>query len=698
MLLSSTRTLPVGLLCAAAVLAGAVALLVLTQPADGQAVIGSGNLHLGVQKTGQLMQPGGPQSTNCANTVTSVYYDPTGDEGMDCDFEGEGWGVTVAGQNVAAYKNTAGYTNNCVGVSAFPPTDVTFTSDATTAESVVVINNLIMTQKYEPFPGVPDVYQDHITMKNDSPSFTLTNVLYRRVMSWGSAGVNDDSTLETIDTIPSGSFGPSPIVATRIASASTCPVPTYGFVSLGSGPNSGSNIPLIDQGPADSAMVWDFNFGTLAPKASRTFTLYYGAAPTRPAAMADLAAIGALIFNVDRSHLCAAACAANLDVTFFMAFGGDLAGKPPVASFEYQADQSCMDPVVHFTSTASDPDGDIVSWDWDFGDGNGGTGPAVTHPYAVTGWYDVTLTVKDSAKGVSTMTKTIQAFADTDCPPTIVNERDRLGHVDHTMEICFTAADADTPVLSWQVEGAPEGGQFDWETHCWIWLVKQTGTWTMTVTVRDAHNFAATRFNIVVPEASHMDDSLDSDRDGIEDIADNCPSVPNHEQVDRDRDSLGDACDAQPDEPDVPTSTAAAAARPIHDDDADWVDDAVDNCPGIANRDQTDMDRDHQGDACDLDLDGDGVPQAGDVGIFLDDCPLKPNPDQKDANGDGVGDACAATAARPACDPCAGTPVAQLQGAHGLQFTMASLAMMAGAAALVAVLVALAVRQRRGSA
>ena len=60
----------------------------------------------------------------------------------------------------------------------------------------------------------------------------------------------------------------------------------------------------------------------------------------------------------------------------------------------------------------------------------------------------------------------------------------------------------------------------------------------------------------------------------------------------------------------------------------------MDNCPAVTNADQLDTDRDGQGDACDLDKDGDGV--SDDV----DNCPIVPNSDQLDSNSNGVGDVC----------------------------------------------------------
>jgi chitinase len=45
---------------------------------------------------------------------------------------------------------------------------------------------------------------------------------------------------------------------------------------------------------------------------------------------------------------------------------------------------------------SSDPDGIIVSYDWEFGDGNTGTGQTPTHVYDSPGTYFVILTVTDN--------------------------------------------------------------------------------------------------------------------------------------------------------------------------------------------------------------------------------------------------------------------------------------------------------------
>jgi hypothetical protein len=71
----------------------------------------------------------------------------------------------------------------------------------------------------------------------------------------------------------------------------------------------------------------------------------------------------------------------------------------------------------------------------------------------------------------------------------------------------------------------------------------------------------------------------DADCDGIADKSDNCPIDYNPDQSDLDIDGIGDACDP--------------------DDDDDTVGDAVDNCPEVPNKLQWDLDGDRVGDACD---------------------------------------------------------------------------------------------------
>jgi hypothetical protein len=116
-------------------------------------------------------------------------------------------------------------------------------------------------------------------------------------------------------------------------------------------------------------------------------------------------------------------------------------------------------------------------------------------------------------------------------------------------------------------------------------------------------------------DACPTDPDNDVDGDGYCRDADNCPTVSNSDQTDIDADGSGNACDL--------------------DDDGDGVADASDNCQLVRNAAQTDSDADGRGDACESDLDGDGVLDPA------DNCPNTANANQTNTDGaaDG-GDAC----------------------------------------------------------
>ncbi len=69
----------------------------------------------------------------------------------------------------------------------------------------------------------------------------------------------------------------------------------------------------------------------------------------------------------------------------------------PVASFVWTPTNPSVGESVTFDGTGSlDPDGNIVSYQWDFGDGNYGTGSITTHAYSNNGTYTVTLRIVDN--------------------------------------------------------------------------------------------------------------------------------------------------------------------------------------------------------------------------------------------------------------------------------------------------------------
>jgi hypothetical protein len=153
------------------------------------------------------------------------------------------------------------------------------------------------------------------------------------------------------------------------------------------------------------------------------------------------------------------------------------------------------------------------------------------------------------------------------------------------------------------------------------------------------------------------DDQMDSDGDGILDLADNCPDTHNPLQEDEDGDDIGDVCDNcishfNPGQSDADDDGDGDSCDVCTDIDGDGFGDPgfpanlcdLDNCPTRFNPDQANADGDALGDSCDhcTDLDGDGF---GDPGFPMnqcmpDNCPTIANEDQSDADEDGLGDSC----------------------------------------------------------
>gem|GEM_PF-1173957 len=92
-----------------------------------------------------------------------------------------------------------------------------------------------------------------------------------------------------------------------------------------------------------------------------------------------------------------------------------VAGTTPTAAFSVTPAVPKTGDVVAFTDLSTD-DGTIVTWHWDYGDGNASAAQDPTHTYEEAGTYTVTLTVWDDDGAKNTTTKSVTIEGDNDTP------------------------------------------------------------------------------------------------------------------------------------------------------------------------------------------------------------------------------------------------------------------------------------------
>ena len=120
----------------------------------------------------------------------------------------------------------------------------------------------------------------------------------------------------------------------------------------------------------------------------------------------------------------------------------------PEAQFDYTpVGPDPGDTVTVNATDSSDPDGNITSYSWDFGDGTLASGPITNHSYSEAGAYTISLTVTDDRGAATTTTKRIAVDS---TPPSITNAtlRDSDGTVTtgDTVTISADVTDAITGV------------------------------------------------------------------------------------------------------------------------------------------------------------------------------------------------------------------------------------------------------------
>lgn len=302
--------------------------------------------------------------------------------------------------------------------------------------------------------------------------------------------------------------------------------------------------------------------------------------------------------------------------------------RPPNVDFE--ANHTADGLAVAFTDLSHDPDGSIAAHSWTFGDGASSSSPSPTHTYPAGGIYHACLTVVDDLGSPATTCHDIGSPGALNHVPILLPIPSRQVAVGGLVEFHLVAYDSDLDPLTFNASNLPAGATFSPTDVLFRWIpTKAQLGYHNDITFRVSDGKGGVSERILVALVSLT--VADRDNDGIPDDGDNCPAKSNSGQGDNDGDGHGDACDgsteAAPDDHDIYVGSTTTSTT------------SYDEC-----NDELAMDRDGDRvpDACDDDLDGDGVPNRAAEGTFLDNCPLLHNPDQSDSDNDGFGDKCKA--------------------------------------------------------
>jgi len=156
----------------------------------------------------------------------------------------------------------------------------------------------------------------------------------------------------------------------------------------------------------------------------------------------------------------------------------------PVADFVWSPSEPEVDEVVTFDASASLPvGGEIVSYEWDFGDGNHATGEIVTHAYGSAGTYTVTLNLTDSEGLWDVEQKQIEVKAP---PPPLTVSISPLSAsilVGESVTFTSTVSGGYTPYsYQWYLNGNPVSGA---TADTWTFTPTESGIYYIYLKVTD---------------------------------------------------------------------------------------------------------------------------------------------------------------------------------------------------------------------
>lgn len=167
--------------------------------------------------------------------------------------------------------------------------------------------------------------------------------------------------------------------------------------------------------------------------------------------------------------------------------------SPPTPLFALDQDDRS---VTVDAAPSLDRDGEIVSYAWDWGDGQTGEGVGATHEYVATGTYVVTLTVTDDDGATATANRTVDVVG----RPVAVAFSAEPGVVEVGHAIAFVdgSVDPEGAIQAWRWEfGDGTTGEGAQATHAY----GQPGRFVVNLTVTDSQGGLARATRTVTVEA-----------------------------------------------------------------------------------------------------------------------------------------------------------------------------------------------------
>lgn len=140
---------------------------------------------------------------------------------------------------------------------------------------------------------------------------------------------------------------------------------------------------------------------------------------------------------------------------------------PPVASAGPEQRVIYGEKVTLDGSHSLDPDGNIVSYEWNFGDGESASGPRVEHMYKVPSIYKVSLTVVDEYGAAASTTTTISVGKNQ--PPSLSALQDKTLKEGEELSFQLKASDPDGDPLIFSATNLPKGASLDPVSGAFKW-------------------------------------------------------------------------------------------------------------------------------------------------------------------------------------------------------------------------------------